>query len=330
MSHPYWEAIDSSLFFTKKDPQDRRLGDFSNSYLGSHSSLDSSDLFLWGYPDHEGIALNGGRIGADKAPDRIRQFFYKMTPHWQVQNLPRISDLGNLMPLGSLGDRHLLGRAAAQALTMQNKNWISLGGGHDYGYADGSGFISACLNKKQRPLIINIDAHMDVRPVTQNFHSGTPFYRLLTEFENEFDLIEVGIQGQCNSRDHIAWAKQRNVKIITIENIKKLGLLQCLKETLLSHSQQPLWLSLDIDGISSNEAPGCSQAWTTGIESIQIFELMTWLSRSLRWNAFSIYEVSPELDQDNRTSKLAALLMFHFLNLKLSQKTELSTLFFGE
>ena len=49
--------------------------------ISTVEELNIVDAFcILGYPDDEGIKLNGGRTGAALAPTAIRQFLYKMTP----------------------------------------------------------------------------------------------------------------------------------------------------------------------------------------------------------------------------------------------------------
>ncbi|MGE3757963.1 MAG: hypothetical protein AB7H97_09410, partial [Pseudobdellovibrionaceae bacterium] len=59
---PVTDPVDLSLFFARNDNQDVRLGDWarnSESFKRSFSIL--------GYPDDEGVKLNGGRVGAANA-----------------------------------------------------------------------------------------------------------------------------------------------------------------------------------------------------------------------------------------------------------------------
>ncbi len=305
-----------SLFFSKNDNQDPRLGDISKSRHFSEISSASEEFAVVGYPDDEGIYLNGGRAGARLAPDQIRAAFYKMTPSVFSQRTFGVADIGNITAGTSLNDRHQAAKSISKTVFAAKKRLLSLGGGHDYGYPDGAAFIETFSDHKlkQKPIIFNFDAHLDVRHFDGVGHSGTPFYRLLSEFPGQFDLVEVGIQAQCNSRNHLRWAEDQGAQIVSLEEIQHKGLTATLAPWLVN-DQRPCFLSVDIDGFQSSEAPGCSQSWTTGIKTIEFLELMTKLPHHFDLRGMGIYEVSPPLDSDNRTAKLAALLLHHFIHL---------------
>jgi len=171
------------LFFTKNDPRDLRLGDFAKSF---EVPIKEDSFVVLGYPDDEGIKNNSGRIGASQAPDVIRKYLYKMTPHFLKEDVqPVIYDHGNLKIEGSLFERHEFAATTVENLLEKSKV-ISFGGGHDYGYPDGKAFLHKY--REHNPLVINFDAHLDVRPLavgsTAKISSGTPFFRLLSEFSN--------------------------------------------------------------------------------------------------------------------------------------------------
>jgi formiminoglutamase len=290
------------LFFTKRDSQDQRLGDFVSS---SHP-----DFFIFGYPDDEGINLNGGRLGASLAPRSIRNFFYRMTPDASVKIRPVLNDIGDITVTGTLAERHERGRKLVGDIISKGAHWISLGGGHDYGYCDSTAFVQHY--KDQKPVVINFDAHLDVRPSEKTFNSGTPFYRLMTEFGSACHFIEVGLQPQCNSPDHARWLTERGGKILWHEKIEEEGILDSLQQ-LVPLSPHPAFLSIDIDAFTSAIAPGCSQSWASGLEWKEFVQAFDFLVESFDVRGIGIYEVSPPLDQDNQTSKLAALIMHRFV-----------------
>ncbi len=306
--------IEKKLLFSRNDKEDPRLGEC----VQVGTNLESQDIHslqydfaVIGYPDDEGISLNGGRTGAQNAPREIRHYLYRMTPHPQSPKLPQLFDLGDLSQKDiCLEDRHEVGKKWTSALAKNKSPWISLGGGHDYGYVDGAGFLSA---HKGQAIILNFDAHMDVRPTDKGLNSGTPFYRLLSEFPGQFDFAEIGIQNHCNSRTHIQWAQQRGAHVLRIDEVERKGLQGCLSEFLAGKEKKKVFLSVDIDAFNSSEAPGCSQSWTTGLRAQEFLEALEWLVEHFDVMCLGLYEVSPPLDSDNRTSKLAALILHRYI-----------------
>lgn len=274
---------------------------------------EDAEIYLWGYPDDEGIQLNGGRTGASKGPDQIRECFFKMTPQ---QLGKKIWDGGNLSTQKSIAARHELAKNQSLETLKSKKFLITLGGGHDYGYPDAAAFILANEKSKKKPVVINFDAHMDVRPLDKGLTSGTPFYRILSEFSKKIHFIEVGIQDQCNSTHHIQWAQDKGAKIIFQNEIRKKGLFKCVKSLIQKYSNHPTFISVDIDAFSSAVAPGCSQSWPTGIDAEEFFESFELLFKKMQIQGVGIYEVSPPLDVGVLTSRLAALILYRALKHK--------------
>lgn len=314
-----FKPFDPKLLPNKNDPQDPRmecaLKGFTNSSLL---------VSLQSYPDDEGIRLNGGRAGAGAAPDVIRSFFYKMTPWYpSSDNVIALEDLGNLdVQNMSLKERHQAALHSASQQLMRNRVLLTLGGGHDYGYSDAAAFVDTHLQRKtKQPVVINFDAHLDVRPADHIHHSGTPFRRLIEKYNKQFKFIEVGIQPQCNSIHHVEWLKNQGGQIITIDQLSTKGMLACIKKVLArTPKNSPIWISMDIDGFSQSEAPGCSQSWVRGFHLQDYLPALHYLIQNFSLNGMGIYEVSPPLDIDSRTSKLAALLMYETLRGMSTQK----------
>lgn len=304
------EATNPKLFFSSKDQTDPRLGDLVQS--GSHPK---EGVVILGYPDDEGIALNGGRIGAAAGPDEIRKYLYKMTPHPRLDLKP-FWDLGNFKPsLGALNLRHQKASELVQKYLSSESQVLTFGGGNDYAYADGIGFLRC--EHGIRPLIINVDAHFDVRDTSKGLTSGTPFYRLL-EDGAEFDFIELGIQSQCNSKKHWQYVEEKGGKIITLEEVLDSSLT--LSEYVISACgdlilrPRPTFLAIDMDAFAWPYAMGTSAAWPIGLDPSQFWTLLQILLRRLSVSVMGIYEVSPPLDPQGGTAKLAAQWAHRFLH----------------
>ncbi|USN48119.1 MAG: formimidoylglutamase [Pseudobdellovibrionaceae bacterium] len=306
-----------TLFFSRNDKLDPRLGDLVRSTKVAALSANKPGLVISGYPDDEGIQINGGRLGARKGPDSIRNFFYRMTPSPHRDPHLGLYDIGNLnVSEFSLSDRHKVAEETALSALRSSHHYVGLGGGHDYGYPDGAAFLNWCKDLGQKPLVINFDAHLDVRPSEEKLSSGTPFYRLLSHFSN-FDFVEIGVQPHCNSKTHWQWVLDRGGQIISQEDILLSGesfnvyVTRALGEKLWQG--RPTFISVDIDGFTSTAAMGCSQSWPTGFGVNDFMPLFHLLVSRLHVPLLGIYEVSPPLDFDGQTAKLAAQIMHVYL-----------------
>jgi formiminoglutamase len=303
------------LFYSRNDEDDPRLGSIAKP-LAPSAKLTQGAVVIAGYPDDDGIRLNGGRPGAHMAPPRIRQYLYRMTPPFD-RPCPPLWDIGDLKMEGDLASRHERGQQAAKAALDANQKWLAFGGGHDYGYCEGAAFLQWALTTlKTRPLIVNFDAHLDVRPTNSGLHSGTAFRRLIEKFPGAFDFAEIGLQRHCNSAEHLEWAKSKGVRCVFMEDTLGFsswadGVLQLLGDWITPN--RPTFMSVDIDGFASSFAMGCSQSWPTGFAVQDYFSLFHTLTQKLNISVLGIYEVSPPLDQDDRTAKLAALVAHRWI-----------------
>ncbi|MDZ4677079.1 MAG: formimidoylglutamase [Oligoflexia bacterium] len=311
----WFEKSQDTLFVSKNDKHDLRVSDCTEHFTKT-ATLNEASVIL-GYPDEEGIKLNGGRLGAALAPIEIRRVLYKMTQSISSSKTLRLLDLGDLKNTNSLKENHERARKTVSELLKKEARVITLGGGHDYGFSDMAAFCEHTISQGLRPLVLNFDAHLDVRPDTLGFNSGTPFYRLLNEFHKQIDFYEIGIQDWCNSRDHLKWAKEKNAKIITLDDILNSGksLLEFISaETFkVITPDHRLAVSIDIDGFKSSDAPGASQVFPTGIDANQFLILWQSLISLYKPTVVGIYEVSPPLDSSLKTTQLAALLIHQFL-----------------
>ncbi len=329
-----FKPVPQDLFFSRRDSADPRLGDQVRAVTGDipppaatsgqanpqTAALGDRAIAILGYPDDEGIRLNGGRTGAAEAPGRIRRYLYKMTPSTLSREpAAQVVDLGDLdtRSVTAIGDRHEVAEARASAALEAGYRVLSLGGGHDYGYPDTAAFAAWCSRQPAAsPLVINFDAHLDVRPLDRGLTSGTPFFRLLEAYPG-IDFAEIGIQAHCNALTHRLWAEARGARVLNLEDVRASGenpsvfVTRRLESWLIR--RRPAFISVDIDGFSNAFAPGCSQSWAAGFSAEEFFQLFQILLARLDVRGVGIYEVSPPLDQDDRTSKLAALIAHRFI-----------------
>ena len=277
----------------KRAKDDLRLEDHWKT-LSLKSLLSQSQpegVVIISYPDDQGIRLNNGRPGAKDGPKRI--LFYLGRLVYQGSRTPKIFILKENLRSSSLAKRHEEAEIRMKALLKKGYRVLTLGGGHDYGYPDAAAYAEII-----RGSVLNMDAHLDVRPVIKNkFNSGTPFYRFVERFGG-YTLIEWGIQDQCNAIAHKEYAKNKGVRIYDEEspcpNISGLvGLSVCLDA---------------FQGIRGVSAPVM-----TGLSIREGLKAAKALSTRSHW--MGIYECAPRYDPLHEDSaRLGANFAYRFIH----------------
>ena len=250
-----------------------------------------SSVVLICYPDDEAVRNNHGRPGAAEGPSRILHYLGKLNS--QTRGARSITLMREKPSGKSIARRHEWAEEKVQALLKKSYRVITLGGGHDYAFPDASAFYKIYKGK-----ILNIDTHLDVRPVVSSkINSGTAFWRFAEKFGGS-PIVQWGIQPQANSLELFSFAKKHKMKILSDDDpmprIKaKLGLSVCLDAVAM------------IRGVS---APAI-----VGLEARQIVEAVNYYAKASPW--LGIYESAPCYDPLNEDSaRFGALLIFHYLH----------------
>jgi formiminoglutamase len=317
-------------FSRPEDPKDKRLMDVVEFVDLDFEEFDSQtlltpfkkgDLLILGYPDDRGVERNGGRTGASEGPDELRRILYNFVVTEKMAKA-RIFDGGNLRSWGtSLTEAQNKLIEVLAALRGHGVRVLSLGGGHDWAYPD---FVGLPKSLGGAPgYLVNFDAHLDVRPPGQDtqreIHSGMPFHKLLSEWGSEntktFRTAAVGVQRTCNSEHHRLWAEAHRMTLQYLEDLPQsfdAAWKQILDRLELSEKQDiGIGLSLDLDVFAQSIAPGVSAPQALGIDPWIVDRFIDVFAGQIKH--FGIYELSPRLDRDSQTARLAARFAFRWL-----------------
>lgn len=285
------------------------------------SSPDAADVVVFGVPTDDGIRRNGGRVGASKAPGAIREWLGKLTPFAGPQfkhhiDAIRIVDLGDIAH-GDLEAMHDAASRMAGELIAAGKIVIALGGGHDVTYPLAKGFSNGIGGKEFG--LINVDAHLDVRPKKNGQHHSGSSFRLLIEegIVKGPHFAEIGVQSFVTAQEHFEWVLQQGSRILTFEDATTAHLPNAFEECefAITHgdSDMPVYLSFDMDCVRASDAPGVSAPAPIGFLAEEAYELSVAAGLSKHVRMLDIVEVSPPHDVDGRTSRLAARMIAGFL-----------------
>ncbi|MCA9944619.1 MAG: arginase [Anaerolineales bacterium] len=204
---------------------------------------------------------------------------------------------------------------------------IFLGGDHSISI----GSIAAA--SQDEPLgVIWIDAHGDFNtPQTSpsgNIH-GMPVATLIGEGPDS--LVNVGEPGaklkprqivQIGIRDLDALERERlarsGISVFTMRHVDEMGMASVARQAIDRLRHYPrIHISLDMDSLDPDEAPGVGTAVPGGLSYREAHLLMEILGDSGRVQSMDIVEINPILDTMNRTAELAVELAASLLGQRI-------------
>jgi arginase len=113
--------------------------------------------------------------------------------------------------------------------------------------------------------------------------------------------------------------RKKGIKVFTMHEIDRLGMTQVMEETIsyLKDRTDGVHLSLDLDGLDPNDAPGVGTPVIGGISYRESNLAMEMLSESNIITSAEFVEVNPILDEKNKTATVAVALMGSLFGEKL-------------
>jgi len=313
---PTYKKPDLEFWTGRKSGQELYLHEKVQFDGPNESNVSSSQktFALLGYACEEGVQRNQGRIGAIDGPDAIRKQLAKMPNHLDTRT--EFFDLGSIQCLdGDMEAAQTILSKKVTQLLKKNAFPMLLGGGHDIAYGHYNG-IKEYLGKGKSIGIINFDAHFDLRNNSKGNNSGTPFYQIAQDCNqegSEFKYLCLGIRQDANDSSLFKTAEKLGVEYMSATKFS-MAYAKTVVRTLLDFIAQVdyLYVTIDLDGFSSAYAPGVSAPSPMGFSPQVVLESLELIINSRKMISLDIAEMNPKYDIDNQTAKLAASLV-HFV-----------------
>lgn len=315
----------AAAWFTRLEPvrpsddlprraDDPRLGDVIACWDGDPAALAPGRAVLIGFPQDEGVRRNLGRPGAAEAPAAMRHWLYRLTP-WDAATDTDLSlspplDAGDIRITGDLeAAQAALGEVVAGIL-QSDAVPVVLGGGHETAFGHYLGYAAAGRDVS----VINLDAHLDIRPLLDGRgHSGSPFRQMMEHPTHPLPgsrYICLGAQPYAVSHDHLQFVRDRGGQVAwNAEVAGRLG--QCFAEACEQRGQ--VYVTLDADVVQAADVPGVSAPNALGLCGREVADCARRAGRSPHVSSFDLVEINPRHDSDGRSARWAALVVWNFL-----------------
>lgn len=275
--------------------------------INDHFNESRQGIGLLGYAVDKGVELNKGRLGAKEGPDAIKKI---------LANLPDLRK-SNVYDYGNVEDDHdtleETQKEFAQYVAtsiQRHKQTFLLGGGHDIAYAQYLGVREA--HSEASLGVINIDAHFDTRLEPQST-SGTSFRQIL-EQDQKADYLVLGIQQSGNTQGLFDYAEEKDIGFVYADELLH-QISPPIKDKVerFIHDHDVIMFTICMDVIDSAFAPGVSANGVLGLFPHIVLELAKRIIPNEKVSTISIAETNPKYDVDNRTAKLSANFLHHFI-----------------
>lgn len=263
-------------------------------------------IALVGFASDEGIRRNHGRPGAAEGPEAIRGKLGWLAVH---DRAPRY-DAGTVPVIdGNLESAQVELAVAVSRLVAGGHLPIVLGGGHDAAFGSHTGLRQALGAGAPAPGIINLDAHLDLRQA-ERANNGTPFRQIAEVVGEQFDYSVIGVSPADNTEFLFDAAKQFGVTVVLDEDLDRYSAHEAAG---LAHQwvsgRERIHLSIDLDVLNQALAPGVTSPAAVGVPLPVIRSICLALARTGRLALVDVVELSPPLDIDGRTARVAARLI---------------------
>lgn len=320
-TNPYFEQIESTLWQGRieVEPLQRIYQKVEVLNENAHQLTSLQDaLCIMGFATDIGVIRNQGRTGAKAGPNMIRRMLANL-PYHPANNKGnlKIIDLGNIIcPDTDLEAAQQ--KCAVEIASIHEKKGLSLllGGGHEIAWAHYLGLKD--WHHEEDFAIVNFDAHFDMRPLTNGLgNSGTSFLQIAEHRRTlnlPFHYYCFGIRPQSNTSSLFETARKWDVNYLTCDDIyqQATALHEWIEAVLSKHRH--IYLTVCMDVFTASVAPGVSASSPYGLMPWQVLPMIDKLAHSGQVIAMDIAEYAPNLDQDDMTAKLAALIAANFIN----------------
>ncbi|MCZ4273182.1 agmatinase [Maritalea porphyrae] len=197
----------------------------------------------------------------------------------------------------------------ARSIISQDAKMLTFGGDHFVTYP----LLKAHAEKYGPVALIQFDAHSDTwDAVPEHLDHGTMFTRGVAE-----GVIDANHSIQVGIRTHND--QTMGFEILTSPWVHRNGVDKTIERILERASDQPAYISFDIDCLDPAFAPGTGTPVVGGLASWQALEILRGLG-SLNLIGLDVVEVSPAYDHSEITAIAAATIAHDWLCL-LAQKS---------
>lgn len=263
------------------------------------------DVAIMGVGDDRNAMIKGSA----GAPDQIRAELYLL---YKLNSL-KIIDLGNLVTGPTIHDSYYAIRDVVDELVSHKVIPIVLGGSQDMTY----GSFLGLEGRLGRLRYVTLDSHLDMGIIEDEIRPESYLIPILsTKKDSLLHFTNLGHQRYFVDQKDLDFLFEQQHETVRLGILRKQlsGVEPILRDADL--------VSMDINSVRQCDAPASMYPSPNGLTGEEICQLANYAGRSDHLSAFGIYNIIPERDLMNQTVKLAAQVIWYFMEGIQERKTE--------
>jgi formiminoglutamase len=160
------------------------------------------------------------------------------------------------------------------------------------------GVADSQFNSLENCGLITLDAHFDLRDLSNGLTNGNPVRALLADGLPGENIVQIGIQPFANSQAYAQVAKEAGITVVTMSQIRAHGVERLLTESLedLSERVEHIYVDLDIDSLDRIFAPATPGSRPGGLTPYELRRVAWLCGAHALVRAIDLVEVDPEQD----------------------------------
>jgi len=271
------------------------LGHNIRVHTPSHpiDEISNYQIAILGVPeDRQGL-----NKGTSQAPDKIRGNLYPLS---RISDKTKIIDLGNLKATPAAGDTYYGLRDVMLELLNNQVTAIILGGSQDLTL----GAYLAYEHSKSAVNLVTIDSRINTGA---DAVSAEAYLQAILKSPKLFRYCNLGHQQYLVNNKHTD-----QIDDLGFETIR-LGALRHNMMLAEPGLRDAHLVSFDIGSVRQSDAPANLFASPNGFYAEEGCQLSRYAGLSDRVSCFGLFEINPVLDHHNQTTRLAAQMIWYFM-----------------
>lgn len=300
----------------KQIPDDPYWPRASAWLAGEFTPSQSGGLAVIGAPLRLG-SITPGRC--DLAPSAVRAVLRKFS----VYDIESDVDLRNLAAhdLGDLPLADLKPEDAFEPLRDAVRNALAgadavvvVGGDNAVTRPGVHGVADSPNNSLENCGLITLDAHFDLRDLSNGLTNGNPVRALLADGLAGENIVQIGIQPFANSQAYAQVANDAGITVVTMSQIRAHGVERLLTESLddLSERVEHIYVDLDVDSLDRVFAPATPGSRPGGLTPYELRRVAWLCGAHPLVRAIDLVEVDPTQDVADATVMATASCLLSF------------------